>query len=145
MEYFLTKVVLFIKETFSVKENRVIAFRLLCGIAIICGGIYLTESCKSCASSSSYSYDVRFDAYVTAKGFIEKTLKAPYSAKYQKYDNCNITISGNIYTVSMYVDAQNPLGVMLRCDYTVIMELSGSKWIAKSIMADGIEYLKYSN
>lgn len=134
MDYFLTWLFNFIKE------NKEIIKRVLYVIAFLLAVSYFPEACRSCVrSSSSYSSDSEIDAYTTAKNIISKNLKAPSTAKFLSYDRQSITISGNIYTVNGYVDAQNSFGAMLRSYYTVTLRGSAYNWNIESIVFDGKE------
>ncbi|MFV0536506.1 MAG: hypothetical protein ACK5M3_03945 [Dysgonomonas sp.] len=140
MKHFLTKIFSYLKDVFKNKENRTIAYRYLVGIGIICASIYIAESCKSCNDSASYrsTYsDNKIDAYIAAKNVINSVLKAPSTAKYPSYDESMVTISGDLHTVTDYVDSQNSFGAMLRAKYTVVLRSSGGEWLTESVIFDG--------
>lgn len=63
-----------------------------------------------------------------ARQYIEKSLKAPGSAKFQDCFEVNIQdLGGDKFKVSGYVDSQNAFGAMLRNYYVVQMKYTGDK------------------
>lgn len=58
-------------------------------------------------------------AYACAQNAVKNRLKSPSTAKFCSYTDAKITLSGNIYTVSGYVDAQNGFGATIRSKFTV--------------------------
>lgn len=78
---------------------------------------------------SHYEKDYSQEAYIAAKFYVNKQLKAPATADYPMYDKNFITHHDDSYTVSSYVDAENSFGVKGRLYYTVTMERDGKDWI----------------
>lgn len=75
-----------------------------------------SSSSKSSSDTDSYSHD-KYDAQVLAEKEVKNRLKSPSSA-----DFCwspTVSRSGNTWTVSGYVDAQNSFGATVRSNYTV--------------------------
>lgn len=78
---------------------------------------------------SHYEKDYSQEAYIAAKFYVNKQLKAPATADYPMYDKNFVTHHNDSYTVSAYVDAENSFGVKGRLYYTVTMERDGKDWI----------------
>lgn len=54
-----------------------------------------------------------------AKHFVTQRLKAPSTAKFPRYDETSVLITGACeYTIQSYVDAQNGFGAMIRNQYS---------------------------
>lgn len=79
-------------------------------------------------SSSSSTDDYKSDAYAVAQHYVEEKLKAPKTADFPWYDESYVTVSGNKYTVSAYVDAENSFGANVRTYFTVTMTRNGDNW-----------------
>lgn len=71
-------------------------------------------------------------AYIAAKKLIESSLKAPSTAKFAQYgygDNpATVVLQNGIYSVNIWVDAQNSFGAMLRNKYKVDIKIDGENW-----------------
>lgn len=71
----------------------------------------------------------RDDAKFMAKEFVEKSLKAPSTAKFQStYDFAASQEKNGNWKVYGYVDAQNSFGAMLRNKFLVTMKKKGDQW-----------------
>lgn len=57
------------------------------------------------------------DAFVVSQEIIKRYLKAPSTAKFASYSGSVVTLKGNLFYVTSYVDAQNSFGAMLRNRY----------------------------
>ena len=79
-------------------------------------------------NSSSSTDDYKSDAYAVAQHYVEEKLKAPKTADFPWYDESYVTVSGNQYTVSAYVDAENSFGANVRTYFTVTMTRNGDNW-----------------
>lgn len=66
-----------------------------------------------------YGHD-RFDAVVIAEKIVKDNLKAPSSAEFCKNSEYEVSCEGSTWSVRGYVDAQNPMGAVLRNDFIVI-------------------------
>ncbi len=67
-------------------------------------------------------------ASVFAEDRVKKMLKAPSTAKFERFSRDQVSGSNGTYTVRSYVDAQNSYGAMLRNHYTcqVVFESSST-------------------
>lgn len=65
----------------------------------------------------------RSDACFMSQKFVKQSLKAPATAQFPDWteENCSATHTGDTWTVTSYVDAQNGFGALIRSDYTVGM------------------------
>lgn len=79
-----------------------------------------TKESKSTKDSlnDEYGHD-KYDAAVVAKTIVKDNLKSPSTAEFCKTSECAISCSGNTWTVSGYVDAQNSFGAVLRNNFKV--------------------------
>ncbi len=68
--------------------------------------------------TDSYGHD-KFDAMVIAEKAVKNQLKSPSSAKFCSTSAATITHSGNTWTVSGWVEAQNSFGATLRNNFRV--------------------------
>ncbi len=76
--------------------------------------------------------DLKFDAYYTATAsFVPAHLKAPSTAKFAAYGESGVSVDGDVYTVTGWVDAQNSFGAMVRQRYICKMrwEQARGKWV----------------
>ena len=100
-----------------------------CCIIVIC--IFLIPAFSSSSNTSrglgdSYGHD-KFDAHVIAEKVVSEQLKSPSTAKFSKTSECTISVDGNTWTVSGWVDAQNSFGATLRNNYTVKITFSSKE------------------
>lgn len=77
------------------------------------------------SSKDSFGHD-KFDAFVIAEKTVKAQLKSPSTAKFCKTTEATISCSGNTWTVSGWVDAQNSFGATLRNNFTVKFTFSSS-------------------
>lgn len=68
-----------------------------------------------------------FDAVVVAEKAVKNKLKSPSTAEFCSHKEYSITCSGDTWTVSGYVDAQNSFGATLRNDFTVKFTFENSE------------------
>ena len=77
------------------------------------------------------------DILQIAKDTVKQNLKAPSTATFSSMSETQIKRSGNTWTVSGWVDAQNSFGAMLRSEYTVkITFTSKTKYTIDSCIID---------
>ena len=84
-------------------------------------------------TSGNKKSDPKRNSYYMAKQFIEKQLKVPSTAEYQEYSEDMVEVSGNVYKVTMYVDAENSFGAKVRTHFIVQMKTDGDKWYIADI------------
>ncbi len=72
--------------------------------------------------------DEHDEAQYHAKSFIEKSLKAPATAKFPSYNEFLADKKGGYWEVYTYVDAQNSFGAMIRTRFCVKMKNLGDTW-----------------
>lgn len=115
------------------RSNYVLLRVFLIVIMIGAGAIFTVFNSIGNPFSSSYSkvemkdnygHD-KFDAHVIAEKVVSEQLKSPSTAKFSKTSECTISVDGNTWTVSGWVDAQNSFGATLRNNYTVKITFSG--------------------
>ena len=66
------------------------------------------------------------DAYIIAKEIVKGSLKSPSSAKFCSSSEVTVSNSGNSYTVTGWVEAQNSYGAMLKQDFIVTYDATQS-------------------
>lgn len=83
--------------------------------------VVLMLGMAACDYESSTSPEVRACTYSEME--VKSLLKAPSSAKFPACSQMSISNSGNVYTVSSTVEAQNSFGVMIEtlfsCEVTL--------------------------
>jgi len=68
-------------------------------------------------------------AWYACRQFTEDRLKAPTTAKFERYNSSRVTQYGNgEWGVSMYVDAENSFGAMIRSDFECRLRKEGENW-----------------
>jgi hypothetical protein len=73
-------------------------------------------------------------AYVYAEQFVRSRLKAPSTAKFCGFSEANVmTLAGNSYQVTGWVDAQNGFGAMLRTNFACKLHAAGTTWYLDDI------------
>lgn len=87
----------------------------------------ISESGKKSSSKLSDHYDHdRADAITIAEKTVKSQLKSPSTAKFCSMSSYTVSCSGNTWTVSGYVDAQNSFGASIRNNFTVKFTFSSS-------------------
>ena len=105
------------------KTISLILALVMCLSLCACYGGSNSSSSKS--DSDSYGHD-KFDAFVAAKSVVKDNLKSPSTAKFCSTNDAAITRSGNTWTISGWVDAQNSFGATLRNNFTVKITFTSS-------------------
>ena len=108
------------------KLAKISFWLLVCLIVIAI--ILIARSCVSGSSSGgsskdSYGHD-QADAIVIAKDKVKEQLKSPSSAK---FSNVSASLSGNTWTVTGSVDAQNSFGATIRNTFKVTITFTSSE------------------
>jgi hypothetical protein len=94
-----------------------------------------TEGTSTTAKPSESAYKIdKIGAWVMAKEFVLRRLKAPRTAKWPWYTDQLVAYLGNReYLVSAYVDAQNSFGALIRTYFTCRVRDDGDRWTLLSI------------
>jgi hypothetical protein len=123
--------------------NPVLGFIVL---LVIIGGIFYactrddSDSSGESGTSDSESDDGRNPgmAKVMCENFVEDSLKAPSTAEFSGVFDTVISGTGNDYTVSGYVDAQNGFSAMIRNNYNCQIHDNGDdRWSLVSLTGLG--------
>lgn len=69
-------------------------------------------------------------AFIIAKDFVEDNLKAPSTADFS--GEYSYSKTGNTFTITSQVDAQNSFGAMLRMDWIVRLTYNSGDWADKN-------------
>ena len=130
-EPYCTKCNQTIEEKYSVNYHPILRLVLVI-ITIIVFIIIAYCSCvqenNPACTKNNTTDDDKISAWTMAKHYVEQQLKAPKSADFPWYDKSYVTASGNKYTVSAYVDAENSFGANVRTYFTVTMTRNGDNW-----------------
>lgn len=86
---------------------------------------YKSHKTTTKTMEDTYGHD-RFDAIVIARKIVSDKLQSPSTAKFCGNSDYTVKCSGNAWTVSGYVDAQNGFGAELRSQFTVGFTFSSS-------------------
>jgi hypothetical protein len=117
----------------STPREKAAGWAVIGVFALLVGGCALAVSGGDDDTSSG---DDRNDgmAKVMCENFVEDRLKAPGTADFSGIFDTSISGSGNSYTVSGYVDAQNSFGAKIRSDYTCQIRDNGNdQWSLVSL------------
>ncbi len=98
-------------------------------ITIIFIGYKACNNNNSSTVETAKPEEMQTEAYVIAKIFMEKNLKAPASANFPAFDY-RFYASNETYQfiIKSYVDAQNIFGAQLRTYYLIQMKWNGKDW-----------------
>ena len=88
------------------------------------------------SEDSTLSNDEKGRVWVEAKYAVEEQLKSPATAEFPSVNHAAITKSGETYTVSSYVDAENGFGATIRTNFTATIEKSGDTYTVTSVTMD---------
>lgn len=79
-----------------------------------------------------------YDAHAMCAEFTRDRLKAPSTADFPEYNDRGVIIrhSGNAWTVTSYVDAENSFGGNIRTHFTCVVQDQGDKWRLQSWAED---------
>ena len=100
---------------------------------------YRKTSPSSSSSTAYLSEDVKATLWALAENAVKNELKSPSSASFpSSYGSNDVSfgMSGDLYYVSAWVEAQNSLGVMLRRDFTVYARLDGLSMVLDHVVID---------
>lgn len=64
------------------------------------------------------SAELEYEAQDVCHQFVEKRLRAPATARFERFDEATITVSGGVHTVRGHVDSENGYGALVRSNYT---------------------------
>lgn len=106
-------------------RDAAIVFILCCILVggIIAGPALFSTPTVSHSVEDSYGHD-KFDALTVAEKAVSSQLKSPSTASFCKTSEATITVSGDKWRVSGWVDAQNSFGASIRNNYVVEFEFS---------------------
>lgn len=97
-------------------------------IVITCIGLVVIFGQKKPGGSST-STDLKMNSWYACETFIERSLKAPSTAKFEPYNQQVITWTLEEYTVnSIYVDAENSFGANIRTRFKCTVQHAGDNW-----------------
>jgi hypothetical protein len=116
------------------KKNSPNNIRTWLGLIVL--AIFVISLARTCYDNQDYHYSPdKFDAYATAKSFVEKELKAPRTAKFPMTSDIQIYQSANEWTIIGYVDSQNGFGALVRTQYKIEMSYDSDTdmWTRKSL------------
>ena len=88
------------------------------------------DAAKKAKATAEKIEHADFDAFLMAKLFVTKRLKAPSTAKFADWDESHVTkINSGEYLVTSWVDSQNGFGAMLRKQYVCDLKtFDGKTW-----------------
>jgi hypothetical protein len=66
------------------------------------------------------------DAWLMCEDFIKLQLKAPSTADFQFYEKELVSVTGNNYSMDIYVDAENSFGAKLRTNFYCKVSFDGN-------------------
>lgn len=69
-----------------------------------------------------------YTAWRICQARVGSALKAPSTAAFPGYDEHAVRASGDLYTITSYVDSDNALGARLRTPFTCRAQWTGKDW-----------------
>lgn len=101
-------------------------FKKLISIALLVFCTFLVGCGSEDKPFSKLSQDEQKSfAWVMATNAVKEQLKSPSSAKFPSQNSGRISSKGNNkYEISSYVEAKNSLGVMIKNNFTVVLEIN---------------------
>ena len=98
-------------------------------VIIIFVGLVLLTILVAIESGKPSKDDPQADAWYACKEFIIRSLKAPKTAEFPRYQPSSVTYMGsNEYRVSIYVDAENSFGALIRSRFTCRVKKETGQW-----------------
>lgn len=80
------------------------------------------------------SEELRFGAQDVCHQFVKERLRAPATAKFERYSEARITGVEPTYTVRGHVDSENGFGALIRSDYTcTVRHTTGDSFVLESL------------
>ena len=97
-----------------------------------------TTSSASTQDELGGSIGETVEAWVAAKNFVERQLKAPSTAKFNGYASSPyvVHLGGSRYRITASVDSQNSFGAMLRTEFVAVVRAERDEhqtWILESL------------
>lgn len=104
--------------------------KLISTLGIIVLAVLVLTFCSAMCGGSGSSSDEPsdYDVIYIAETIVKKNLKSPSTADFCSSRECKVSKSGDVWTVTGWVDAQNGFGATIRSDYTVSFEYDGSSY-----------------
>lgn len=98
-------------------------------VMIIFAGLLVLAILVAIESSKPSKTDPKTEAWYVCKEFITRSLKAPKTAEFPRYQASNVSYMGSTeYNVSMYVDAENSFGALVRSYFICRVKKDGDQW-----------------
>ncbi len=105
---------------------------LICSVCFV--GCMNSEQRRKADANALYEQKIKAEkefaskAYLIAKNFIKKKIKASNTAEFPFLDYQSTSISPRIVEIRSYFDTQNNFGATVRTHYTIKMEQTGDDW-----------------
>lgn len=88
-------------------------------------GVIAVAALAGCGTSETGQ---QVGAYRACERAVETSLKAPSTAEFPGFSAADITVTGDLYSVSAYVDAENSFGANVRTPFTCTLRSTGDNW-----------------
>jgi amino acid transporter len=84
---------------------------------------------SNCAGSDNNQMPLEQSSWYTCETFVERVLKSPKTADFEHYNANKVNkIGENIFEVTLYVDAENSFGALIRSTFYCKMNYDGENW-----------------
>lgn len=114
------------------KKLSIWAFLLISLVAIV---LWIGLGTMIGSGDSEKSISPSESAWYACRQFTEDRLKAPKTAEFERYNSAKVTkYDYDEWKVSMYVDAENSFGAMLRNGFNCHLQDKGDSWYLISIV-----------
>lgn len=119
------------QESKNKKSKFIVVFILI--ILLLCLVVAILSLINDNSSNTKYD-NLNSTCYYYSQRLVKEKLKSPKSAEFPSYSNSFVTKSGDIVTVSAYVDAQNSFGATIRTDYVATIKIKNGEPISGSVV-----------
>lgn len=110
---------------FSQAEKTKGMISLVVLAVVFCGFVFYPSGNGTGEGKDSYGHDWAV-AMTVAEKAVKSELKSPSSAEFSSKNETTINVSGNTWTVSGWVEAQNSFGATIRNSYSVKFTFNSS-------------------
>lgn len=107
--------------------------KILLWVIVVNVVLWTTLAILLVTSQKSPEYTPEYLSYVMAKRVVSDKLKSPSTAKFQPYDESIVKTNGELYQVTLWVDAENSFGAKIRSKFIVMIKYDGKNYALQSI------------
>lgn len=107
---------------------------ILAVVAVVVIGLYSASGGSKSTPTGPDNGD-RYGAFVVCQDQVSDQLKAPSTAEFASITDSSVSNSGDVWTVTSYVDAQNGFGAQIRVRWTcTATHISGDRYNVRATL-----------